>query len=488
MLPVTMLHGPFGIGVMGQEAREFIDFLAECKLHVWQVLPIEHTGEAFSPYCCVSAYAGEPLLTDPRTLLEMGLVTQEELDERAAGTNEDSVDYETIFEKHWQLLRLAFSRLDSKPYSGFEPFWLEYYARYMALKHHFGDEPWYEWPDAALRGCEPAAVDEAAERFEDEINFHKFVQWLFHEQWSKLKGYAAERGVSIIGDLPFYVSKDSAEVWVRRELFDCDPEGNVPAVSGAPPDFFTPDGQRWGNPIYNWKLMKQEKYTWWADRLRASAERYNIVRLDHFRGFESYWRIPSETEGAADGEWIKGPGRPLFTALEMTLGKLPVIAEDLGDIGDAVGKLLKGTKIRSIRIMQFGFLGDARHMPHNMSENNIAYTGTHDSTTLLAWLFELRPEDRDKALFYLGFNGDWTAGGPNCAINEAWIRSLFLTAASITIVPIQDMLGYGADTRTNTPGTLVGNWRFRIKREALNQIDTHFYAKLSEASERDNTP
>ena len=488
LLPVTMLHGPFGVGVLGAEAEEFIDFLSEAGFHAWQVLPVEHTGEGFAPYNCVSAFAGEPMLIDPRMLLDMGLVTQEEIDEREAGMNPDSVEYELVSEKQLSLLRAAYSRLSGKPYSKFNPFWLENYTLFMAIKHHFEDTPWYEWPDEGLRSHDAAAMKKASKDFEDEISFYRFVQWIFNEQWKKIKAYAAKHDVSIIGDMPFYVSKDSAEVWSRRELFDCDIDGNVPAVSGAPPDYFTPKGQHWGNPIYNWKLMKENGYVWWTNRIKAAIERYDIVRIDHFRGFESYWRIPAEAPDASFGAWAKGPGKALFKALENALGKLPVIAEDLGDIGDSVEKLLKATKIRGMRVVQFGFLGDERHLMHNFPEDSIAYTGTHDNTTILAWLFELRPEDREKALFYLGFNGDWTVGGPNCAINQAWIRALFMTVSSIVVVPIQDLLGYGADTRTNTPGTIEGNWRFRAKKEALMEIDTAFYKDLNATFGRDNSP
>ena len=488
LLPVTMLPGPYGIGVLGAEAKEFINFLHEAGFHAWQVLPVEHTGEGFAPYNCVSAFAGEPMLIDPRMLLEKGLVTQEEADKRAEGANADSVDYILVCEKQWELLRVAYSRLNGKPHSAYTPFWLNKYALYMAIKHHFGDIPWYDWPDEGLRSHEASALKKAYKDFEDEVDFYKFVQWLFSEQWSEIKEYAAQHGVSIIGDMPFYVSKDSAEVWSKRELFDCDQDGYVPSVSGAPPDYFTPLGQHWGNPIYNWKLMKLNGYVWWTNRIKASIERYDIVRLDHFRGFESYWSIPSEAPDASYGAWVKGPGRQLFTAMEQELGKLPVIAEDLGDIGDGVEKLLKSTRIRGMRILQFGFLGDERHLLHNFAEDSIAYTGTHDNTTLLAWLFELRQEDRDKALFYLGFNGEWWNGGPNCEVNKAWIRAVFMTASSIAIVPIQDMLGYGADTRTNTPGTTEGNWCFRVRREALAQIDRGYYNELNRAFGRDNPP
>ena len=488
LLPVTMLHGPFGVGVLGSEAKEFIDFLSEAGFHAWQVLPVEHTGDGISPYNCVSAFAGEPMLIDPRLLLEMGLVTQQEVDDRADGMNADSIENELVNEKQWTLLRTAYSRLEGTPYKKYKPFWLDNYALYMSIKQSFNGLPWYEWPDKDLRAHNEDALKKASKDFEGEINYYKFEQWVFNEQWSAIKEYAAKLGISIVGDMPFYVSKDSVEVWSRRELFDCDIDGNVPAVSGAPPDYFTPKGQHWGNPIYDWKLMKENGYVWWTNRIKASIERYDIVRIDHFRGFESYWRIPAEAPDASHGAWAKGPGKALFTALENAIGKLPVIAEDLGDIGDAVDKLLKATKLRGMRVLQFGFLGDERHLLHNFTEDSIAYTGTHDNTTLLAWLFELRQEDRDKALFYLGFDGDWTVGGPNCAINKAWIRALFMTASSIAVVPIQDMLGYGADTRTNTPGTIEGNWRFRIRREALMEIDKYFYRNLNETYGRNNSP
>ena len=481
LLSVPMLHGPFGIGVMGAEAMEFIDFLGRCGFQAWQMLPLERIGEGFSPYSGVSAYAGEPLLIDPRMLLDMELVTREELRKRAEGTSEDHVDYELVEVRQEKLLRTAFSRLKDKPYAGFKPFWLKDYTLYMALKKHFGDKPWFQWPDIDLRCREANALAKAEAQLKEEIEYHHFVQWVFHEQWHKLKGYAAEHGISIIGDMPFYVSEDSVEVWSRRELFDADSEGNVPAMGGAPPDPFTPLGQSWSTPVYNWKLMKKDGYKWWISRVKASIKRYDIVRLDHFRGFESFWRIQSHLPDARGGKWVKGPGAPLFKALEKALGELPVIAEDLGDIGVEVEALLEKTGFRGMRVLQFGFMGDDLHLLHNITENCVAYTGTHDNTTLLACMFELRPEEREKALFYIGFEGDWTQGGPDSAINRAWIRALFMSGASLVVIPIQDMLGYGADTRTNIPGKPKGNWRFRIREEALKQIDNEFYMDLNQA-------
>ena len=488
LLPLTMLHGPYGIGVMGEEAYEFIDFLARAGFRAWQTLPIESTGACFSPYKCISAFAGEPMLIDPRALLDMGLVTVDELSERARGVCADAVDYELVREKQWKILRAAYSRLDGKPYDQFEPFWLDTYALYMSLRHKFGDSPWYQWPDEGLRSHDPAALIAVKSELLEEIRFYKFVQWLFALQWEKLKRYAAERGVSIIGDMPIYISEDSADVWSRRELFNADADGNFLAVGGCPPDYFNPDGQLWGNPVYNWALMKQEGYEWWISRLKAAIGRYDLVRLDHFRGFESYWSIPAKAETAREGKWVKGPGLPLFKALKAAIGHLPVIAEDLGEIDDNVEKLMKKTDFRGMRVLQFAFGDDDYHLPHSFSQYDVAYTGTHDNTTLLAWLFGLDPDARGRALGYVGFEGDWTTGGPNCAVNKAWIRALYMSGASIVIVPIQDMLGYGADTRTNTPGTTEGNWRFRIRDGALGQIDAEFYAKLNTTFFRDNAP
>jgi len=488
LLPMTMLHGPFGIGVIGAEAYDFIDFLHDAGFRAWQVLPLENTGICFSPYKCVSAFAGEPMLIDPRMLLDMGLVTQEEMSERTLGMSDGFVDYELVRAKQWTLLWAAYLRLDGKPYSKYKPFWLDDYALYMAIKHHFDYVPWFEWPDKGLRCYEKAALKKARDDLILDVEFHKFVQWLFNEQWLKLKRYAENRGISIIGDMPFYVSEDSVEVWSRRELFNADEDGNFLAVGGCPPDHFNEDGQLWGNPCYNWKLMKEDGYKWWISRLKYAIERYDLVRLDHFRGFESYWRIPAKATTARKGKWVKGPGLSIFKAMSAALGQLPVIAEDLGDIDDKVELLMKNTDFRGMHVLQFAFFGDDYHLPHNFSQYSVAYTGTHDNNTFLAWLFELQPDVRERALEYINFKGDWSVGGPNCEIIKAWVRALFMSGASLVIVPIQDLLGYGADTRTNIPGTPDGNWRFRISDGAVGQIDKGYYAALCRTFFRDNAP
>jgi len=489
LMAIPALHGPFGIGVMGVEAMEFIDFLHNSQFHAWQILPIEQASMwCGSPYNCLSAFAGEPMLIDPRALHEMGLVTDDELYERMEGMSDESIEYENVREKQQKLLRAAFSRRADDTYKEFNPFWLDEYALFISIKQHNNYQAWYQWEDAGLRSHDKHTLKDYKQKLSEEIEYYKFVQWLFDKQWKKLRSYAAEKEVSFIGDMPIYLSDDSAEVWSRRELFGADENGKFDAIGGVPPDYFAPDGQRWGNPIYNWKLMKKENYAWWVSRLRAALERYDVVRLDHFRGFESYWRIPGDSVTAKKGKWAKGPGMQLINTLEKSLGdlSLSVIAEDLGIIDNNVEKLIKDSGFRCMRVLQFGFGGDGVHLPHNIPEESTAYTGTHDNTTFLGWLFDIGHEEREKALFYTGFNGDWTIGGPNCPVMKSWLHTLFMTPASIAIIPIQDMLGYGADTRTNTPGTDSGNWRFRIREGVLNEIDIGFYSELHKTYQRED--
>jgi len=475
---------------MGAEAREFIDFLYEAGFHAWQVLPVEHASMfCSSPYNCLSAFAGEPMLIDPRMLLEMGLVTEPELHERMDGMSDENVDYEIVRNKQQIILRTAFSRLTDDLYKRFNPFWLDEYALFISLKYFNDMKAWYQWEDRGARSHDKNTLRKYRKLLFEDINYHKFVQWLFDKQWRNLRRYAKGRGISIIGDMPIYLADDSAEVWSNRELFNADANGKFAAIGGVPPDYFSPNGQRWGNPIYNWDLMEKDNYNWWINRLKASLSRYDVVRLDHFRGFESYWSIPGGAKTAKRGKWIKGPGMSLFKALEESLGNLSlsIIAEDLGIIGKDVEQLIKDTGFRCMRVLQFGFDKVGVHMAHNFPEESVAYTGTHDNTTFFSWIFNLDPEEREQVLFYTDFNGDWTIGGPNCPIIKSWMHILFMTHSSIVIVPIQDLLGYGADTRTNTPGTSGGNWQFRIRRGVLSEINTDFYIKLHKVFQREDS-
>ena len=487
LLPLTMLPGPFGVGVLGAEARTFADTLRSGGFSMWQMLPIEHLGESFSPYKCVSAFAGDPIFIDPRWLLERGWVSESELDARCEGLQAHTVNYERVYDRQMVLLRAAFSRLPDRvmdEINRFNPFWLDEYVLYMALRERHNMAPWYEWPDASLRRHEPRAIERARVEYRGLMSFYRFTQWVFDIQWKSFKDYTNRRGIKLIGDIPFYVSEDSAEAWSRREMFDADSDGAFTAVAGAPPDYFTPDGQRWGNPLYNWDYMESTNYEWWTGRMRAALDRFDSVRIDHFRGFESFWRIPAECPSAKDGKWVKGPGFKPFKAMTEALGPLPVIAEDLGTIGPEVEALLDQTGYPGMRVLQFGFLGDDRHLPHRYEENKVAYTGTHDNTTLLAWMYDMRSEDRTRALLYSGYEGDWGKGGPNCGICRAWIRALYMSKARKVIVPVQDLLGFGSDTRTNTPGIPVGNWRFRVTGGDLEKIDWAYYKLLGELTER----
>jgi 4-alpha-glucanotransferase len=421
-------------------------------------------------------------------LVDMDLISSDELFNRIEGVDWSKVDYELVRTKQRALLKTAFYRLDGKrPYSEFEPFWLEDYALYMAISQKYNDHPWFMWPDRSLRARDAGALKIVKEELREDIEYYKFIQWLFDKQWKEMKKYAKERNVTIVGDMPIYVSWDSVEVWSRRDLFNMDADGKYPTVSGVPPDYFSEDGQRWGDPVYNWKLIKKENYKWWIDRVKHSIERYDMVRIDHFRGFANYWEIPYESKTAKKGKWVKGPGIEIFEEMEKALGPLPVIAEDLGIIDEEVFELMKKTGYPGMRVMQFGFEDSDYHCPHSFTDQHIAYTGTHDNTTMLAWLFDLEPEVRERVLLYFGFEGDWYEGGPNSPISKAWARTLFTSGAKLAVIPIQDLLGYGADTRTNTPGTLgSGNWSIRIRGEALHQINVGYYKALIKATYRDN--
>lgn len=487
LMPVTMLPGPFGVGVLGQEARDFIDLLQSGGFSMWQMLPVEHMGSTFSPYQCLSAFAGDPLLIDPRFLFRQGWITESEMTSRCFGLDIHNVNYELAYDKQMILLRTAFTRLPERVRQEFEKFdapWLDDYTLYMTIREQYDFLPWQAWPDKKLRDFDPKAIAAARKSHRSVNSFYRFVQWLFDKQWSALRDYAAHKGIKLVGDMPFYVSQDSAELWSRREMFKAD-AGLNGKVAGVPPDYFSPDGQRWGNPLYDWDYMKKEGYSWWISRMRSALSRFDIVRIDHFRGFESYFEIPADNPDAKSGSWVKGPGAAPFEAMRKELGEFSVIAEDLGDVGPEVEKLLTETGFPGMKVLQFGFMGDGRHLPHEYSENAVAYTGTHDNTTLLAWMYEMNDEERSKALLYCGYEGDWGKGGPNCGICKAWIRLLYLSRARSVIVPVQDLLGYGSDTRTNTPGTAKGNWRFRVTSDALRAIDIGFYKELARISGRD---
>ena len=488
LLHVSSLPGEYGIGTLGKEAYSFIDFLEKAGFGAWQVLPLSPCDSYNSPYSGASAYAGNIFFIDPEILFEKGLLTSEELT-LCKCSDIYTTQYSFINDTREDIFKKAFSRLDEKAFKEIDSFkeenpWVLDYALFCALKKKHHGLPWYEW-DEGIKLRKEKELESAKEELKEEIDFYIFLQCEFFTQWGALKKYANEKGIGIIGDMPIYLAHDSADTWANPKLFSLD-ENLFPAkCAGVPPDYFCEDGQKWGNPLYNWEEMKKDGYSFWVKRIEHSAKMYDSVRIDHFRAFSAYWEIPAG-ESAKSGKWQKGPGMDLFNVIKKRLPDADIIAEDLGDIDEDVIKLLKDTGFPGMGVMQFGFIssGNSPHLPHNYSEKTIGYTGTHDNTTLLAWLWEANPATRSYALDYCGFNGDWGQGGADSPAIRSFIRTLWRSGALLSIVPIQDLCGFGGDTCMNHPGTAEGNWCFRLTKSALSQIDTSFYKNLNDIYHR----
>lgn len=462
LLHPTSLPGKFGIGDLGAEAYRWVDFLFDTGQKIWQVLPLGPTGYSHSPYQSVSAFAGNPLLISPDKLVERGWLAEADV----AGTPafcESKVDFEAVSAHKLGLLRKAFSAFEAPAeFRHFErehDAWLDPFARFMALKGAHAGLPWTQWN----LGKEPDA---------DEVAFHKFLQFEFFRQWGELKEHCRARGVRIMGDIPFYAEHNSADVWSHPALFDLDSHGNVRSVGGVPPDYFSASGQLWGNPTYRWDRLEETGFRWWLDCLEAALTMVDMVRLDHFRGFEAYWEVPADAQTAVEGRWVKGPGARLFEAAQRRLGNLPLVAEDLGSITPEVEALREQFSFPGMKVLQFAFGSDPGghiYLPHNYPQNVVAYTGTHDNDTTLGWWN--RPEmhadpesgevrdERRRAAAYLG--------ACEHDVNWAFIRAVMTSVADTVIVPLQDFLALGADARMNTPATASGNWRWRYGAQAL---------------------
>lgn len=487
LMHISTLPGDFGIGTFGKSAYDFIDFLSDTGCKYWQVLPFGPTDKYNSPYASLSAFAGNINFIDPVILFENGLLTQTELaSERYA--NPYSTAFEFLSLHKTSMLYKAYRRIDNDTRAQIKDFakenaaWLKDYAVYTAVKESLNGKEWYEWEDAPLRLHSNDAVEKAYEQYSEQIGFIEFTQYEFYRQWSKVKEYAAKKKIEIIGDLPMYVSLDSSDVWANQSIFDLDERGRPNAVAGVPPDYFSEDGQKWGNPLYDWTEMKKDGYSWWMKRLNASFELFDVVRIDHFRAFSAYWAIPADAPTARKGEWLEGPGMDFFKNVISAFGKDRIIAEDLGVMDDGVISLIHDTGFPCMRVTQFGFTGgdNEMHLPHNHPVNCVAYTGTHDNNTALGWLWEATPEEREHALEYCSFpGGDWARGGFDSASVRAMIKTLWMSPAVITIVPIQDLCGFGKDTKMNVPGVPNGNWAFRISDEQLTQIDSDWLKRLN---------
>lgn len=449
LLPIFSLPGQYGIGDFGGEARAFVDFLAAARQRYWQILPLVLPGDGNSPYMSPSTFAGNPLLLDLEQLAQEGLLQPKELASARCG-QPDRVDYDWLWRTRLPLLRLAFAR--SGPVTPPEDCpWMTRYARFRALHDKYGTA-WQTWPkNAACR--------------EEDVQFHIFLQTLFLRQWAALKNYANARGVRLMGDLPIYVSADSAEVWARPELFQLDKKGNPSAVAGVPPDAFSDRGQHWGNPLYDWEGHKKELFAWWASRMVWAGRLYDAVRIDHFRGFHTYWSIPTDAEDAREGHWEQGPGQTLVDALRRAVPELELIAEDLGDLDEKARAFIAGSGLPGMKVLVYAFdpSGTSDYLPHNCPRDAVIYTGTHDTPTFVQWLFSLAsPAERDFALRYLRLREDEGFGWG--AVCGAWAAP-----CDLAIAPLQDILGLGGDARVNTPGTAGPlNWSWRVRAEALN--------------------
>ncbi len=483
LLSLSSLPSSYGVGTFGKEAVDFARRISEMGFSYWQVLPFTPIDYANSPYGSDSAFAGNELYISPDMMADDGFITRAEANMSQYTGTPYVADYDFARENREKLTRLAFSRLDNAFLKKLDDFVEEKglfnHCLYRALKSENGGRPFWEWK----KGSNYVEAISFADEYKDEMRFHAFVQYLFATQWERTKSEINSYGIKIIGDMPIYVSRDSADVWGNPELFDIDPDTYRPErVAGVPPDYFSEDGQLWGNPLYNWKYHKKNGYAWWIKRIKYSFTLYDMLRIDHFRAFASYWAVDGKAKTAKDGKWIKGPGISLFKAVKDALGDVPIIAEDLGSFGEDVIELLEKSGFPGMRIIQFGFEpnGDSTHLPHNYPKNCIAYIGTHDNNTLLGWLWEATQEERGFALDYCGFDvGDWGKGGYNAPACRKIIETVWRSSSNLAIIPFQDMCGFGSDARMNIPGDDSGKWKFRATTDMMNSLDGGYFKKLN---------
>lgn len=464
LLPISAIPSAYGIGTFSKEAYEFVDFLEQAGQTYWQILPLGPTGYGDSPYQSFSTFAGNPYYIDLEELIRQGILTGEQCKACDWGGNEEYVDYEKVYRSRFRVLKMAFQASNIEKSSDFQKFvkendhWLSDYALYMAVKDSFGGVSWSEW-DEDIRLRKPEAILDYQKKLAKEILFYKYQQYLFASQWTRLKKYANDKGIQIIGDIPIYVAFDSADTWANPELFQLDESGLPTGVAGCPPDSFSATGQLWGNPLYRWDYHKKTGFAWWTQRIAHCYKLYDVVRIDHFRGFDEYYNIPYGDPTAEFGAWEKGPGYELFKVLKEKLGNMQVIAEDLGFLTPSVIKLVKRTGYPGMKVLQFAFDadGDSDYLPHNYTENSVVYTGTHDNDTTVGWFRSMSRKDRNFAKRYLNFKG-------NKNVEWEFIRAALSSVANTAIIPMQDYLGLGKEARINIPSTLGENWKWRMQK------------------------
>jgi 4-alpha-glucanotransferase len=475
----TSLPSPYGIGDFGLQALHWIDQIAAAGQTYWQFCPLNPTGYGDSPYQTLCSFAGNTLLISPHELSSMGLLTKAEL-ETYPVLPSSRVDFGAVIAAKEKLFRWkAFANFtdtaEFKEFCAREASWLDGYALFRVIKEMNGERPWWEW-EAPYRTREKSILAAAAEKFADDIRYHKFLQYLFHKQWRKVRSFAASKGVALIGDVPFYTAYDSSDTWMEPSQFLFDKKLKPTAVAGVPPDYFSETGQLWGNPLYKWDVMKKNGFSWWRRRIQKALELTDFIRIDHFRAFDSYWAIPYGSPTAANGKWRKGPGRPFFDAIGKALGgDLPFIAEDLGDITESVAALRENIKAPGMKILQFAFDGNTNnpYLPYNVHPDSVTYTGTHDNDTSLGWFSSLPEADRKRVCDYL--NCDRTDEG----FVEAFVRCAMASPSRICLVPMQDVLGLGAGNRMNMPGTMWGNWQWRMTRKMPVEKSLAHFAELT---------
>jgi 4-alpha-glucanotransferase len=479
ILPIFSLPSNYGIGSLGKEAYNFVDFLVKAKQSYWQILPIGPTSYGDSPYQSFSTFAGNPYFIDLDSLIDDGILEKNDVEKYSYGMSENYIDYGTMYKNRFGILRIAYNTAYLRYEKGIRKFrednkeWIEDYALFMAIKNYFKDVAWKEW-DNDIKHRKPEAIKRYTNLLKDDIEFYIFLQYLFYKQWIKLKDYANKKGIGIIGDIPIYVAEDSVDIWANPEYFLLDKKLNPIKVAGCPPDAFSSTGQLWGNPVYNWETLKATNYKWWVDRIKGTLNIFDVIRIDHFRGLQDYWAVPYGDKTAINGKWDKGPGIDLFNVIKEELGDLNIIAEDLGYLTNDVRELLNKTGYPGMKVLQFAFdpSGQSEYLPHNYCKKSVVYTGTHDNDTIKGWFNSLREDEKDFCKRYTGVKGE----------NDNWIliKSIISSSSNLAIMQMQDLLNKGSEARINIPSTIGKNWRWRMSKSDMRSDISLRLAELTQ--------
>lgn len=465
-MAISSLPTPYGFGTIGKSAYEFADFLKKAGQKIWQILPVGPTSYGDSPYQSFSTYAGNPYMIDLDMLVAEGLLKKDDLLGRKWGENPEEVDYAQIYETRFEVLRCAFKNFKATPeYKEFvkkNADWIEDYALYMSVKKNNDMKAWTEWEDEEIKLRKPEALKKYTKMYKLEMDFWKFLQFKFFEQWSKFRKYVNGLGIKIMGDMPIYVAMDSADTWANSDVFWLDEEKQPVCVAGCPPDYFSATGQLWGNPLYDWDYLEDTDYKWWFARIKSASELFDIVRIDHFRAFDSYYAIPYPAENAIDGEWLEGPGIEFFIKMKKAIGEFPIVAEDLGTLTPGVIQLLKDSGYPGMKVLEFAFdSGEENdYLPSHYTENSVVYSGTHDNDTIMGWFDTAKAED-------IAFAVDYCKLTDGEGYNWGIIRTAYESVSKYAIIQMQDILGLGSQARMNIPSTLGGNWVWRVKGDVL---------------------